>query len=316
VHPAAASFLANQSGVVSRRQLHAAGAKPHDLERMLRRRELARIHDGVYVAHTGTPTFVQRAWAGVLWAWPAAACGPTALRLTEGEASRRRGEPIHVVVQRPRRLDPPPGVVLQRSNPAYSCVVWTQQPPRVRYEDAAIQMAASASTELAAFAELAATLHTRRTTPQRLTAALARRPRLPRRRWLEAVLADLESGATSVLERGYVQRVERPHSLPRAERQVRERGPEGVVYRDALYRMPGGVLVVELDGRSYHDDPEQRERDLRRDLAVAATSRSTVRVGWSQVFGDTCHTASLLVRCLRGLGWAGSPSRCGVACTL
>lgn len=82
-----------------------------------------------------------------------------------------------------------------------------------------------------------------------------------------------------------------------------------MVYRDALYRMSGGSLVLELDGRGYHDDPQQRERDLRRDLAVAATSRPTVRLGWGQVFGDPCHTAAMLARILRALGWPGSPSR-------
>jgi hypothetical protein len=59
--------LALQDGVVCRRQLMAAGCAPADLERMLRRRELTRVLPGVFVDHTGVPTWHQRAWAGVLF---------------------------------------------------------------------------------------------------------------------------------------------------------------------------------------------------------------------------------------------------------
>jgi hypothetical protein len=51
--------------------------------------------------------------------------------------------------------------------------------------------------------------------------ALAERQRVPRRAWLEAVLRDIADGSCSVLERGYLQHVERAHGrLPRADRQV------------------------------------------------------------------------------------------------
>jgi hypothetical protein len=314
--PVVSSLLADQSGVVSRRQLTAAEVPVHTLERMLRTRELTRLHDGVYVDHTGPPDFPQLAWAAVLWAWPAALTGESALRACEGASSRRRPTPVHVVVPRGRRLTAPDGVVLHRSDPQYAAVVWTRRPPCVRYEDAAVDVAAHAPSALAAFAELAAALHTRRTTSARLSTALDRRARVPRRRWLVEVLADLAAGTTSVLERGYVVRVERPHGLPRAEQQVREAGPAGVVVRDGVYRMPGGTVVLELDGRAYHDDPAQRDRDLTRDLAVAASLRSTVRLGWSQVYGDSCRTAALMAQLLRGLGWTGTPRACSATCAL
>lgn len=68
-----------QEGVVSRRQLHRLDYRPHDIERMLRRRELARVHPGVYVDHTGPPSWEQRAWAAVLVHEPAALTRRSAL---------------------------------------------------------------------------------------------------------------------------------------------------------------------------------------------------------------------------------------------
>ena len=76
--------LALQDGMVSRRQLLAAGGRPHDLDRMLRRRELSRILPGVFVDHTGVPTWHQRAWCGVLFHEPAALAGASALRAAFG----------------------------------------------------------------------------------------------------------------------------------------------------------------------------------------------------------------------------------------
>jgi very-short-patch-repair endonuclease len=37
------------------------------------------------------------------------------------------------------------------------------------------------------------------------------------------------------------------------------------------------MVAVELDGRLYHSSPEQHERDLRRDSALAAMGWGTIR---------------------------------------
>ena len=42
---------ATQDGVVTRRQLRACGVAKQDLDRMLRRRGLTRVHPGVFVNH-------------------------------------------------------------------------------------------------------------------------------------------------------------------------------------------------------------------------------------------------------------------------
>ncbi|MGI8522565.1 MAG: hypothetical protein ACR2K3_04535 [Nocardioides sp.] len=67
--PTVRRLLAVQSGVVSRAQVLAAGGTDADLARLVRRRELVRLHEGVFVDHTGQPTWQQRAWAAVLCCW-------------------------------------------------------------------------------------------------------------------------------------------------------------------------------------------------------------------------------------------------------
>lgn len=106
---------------------------------------------------------------------------------------------------------------------------------------------------------LAAACTARRTTPERLLHRLEARGRIARRVWLNAVLDDVAQGTCSVLEHGYLHRVERAHGLSGARRQVRSSLRGGTVFRDVEY---DGGLIVELDGR----------------LPRAGFSRSSVRI--------------------------------------
>lgn len=81
-------LLELQSGVVARRQVLAAGQTDNDIRRRLRRRAWAQVHPGVYVDHTGALTWLQRAWAAVLFAEPAALCHDSALRADDGPGRR------------------------------------------------------------------------------------------------------------------------------------------------------------------------------------------------------------------------------------
>lgn len=90
-------LLLVQSGVASRRQALEAGLRPHDIRRLLRRREWAVVHPGVYVDHTGPLTWRQRAWAAVLYAGAGAALDrESAIRAEAGPGWRgcRDTDPI------------------------------------------------------------------------------------------------------------------------------------------------------------------------------------------------------------------------------
>ena len=232
-----------------------------------------------------------------------------------GRSPRRAGrseEPIHVAVASDRARLPPPGVRLHRMTQLESRVQWNTSPPRLRYEEAALDVAMSAATEFEAIAVLADAVQGRRTTARRLRTALADRPRASRRRWLDRVLADVAEGTCSVLEHGYLNRVERPHGLPRAVRQ-RPAGASRMAYRDAEY---DGGLIVELDGRLFHDSARARDRDMDRDLEAAVDGRDSIRISWGQVFDRGCLTAGRLGRLLQKRGWRGAAVPCGPHCPL
>ncbi len=307
----AADFLDDQQGVVSRAQLLGAGETPASIRRLIRRRELATVHPGVYVDHTGEPVWVQRAWAAVLHAWPAALAGEAALRAHEGPGKRPDPARIEVVVARTRTVLAPPGVKVKRIDRLDLRVVWSVGPPRLRYDDAAIEVACRSASDFDALRVLADVVQGRRSTAARLASELAARGRAPRRVWLTGVLGDIADGSCSVLEHGYLTRVLRPHGLPLGERQVRDGRADRVAYRDVEH---DDGLVVELDGRLVHDSARQRDLDMERDLDAALVGKDTVRLGWGQVFDRPCRTAGKVAGLLVARGWAGRAHPCGAGC--
>lgn len=295
-----------QSGAVARRQLLAAGWDDNDIRRLVRRRELVRVHPGVFVNHTGPLTWVNRAWAAVLFYGEAALCDVTALH--------RAGDPIHVAIEHPRNGAALVGVRLHRVRRLEGRVLWNAAPPRLRVEEAALDVAGRAGSLADAVEVVMAVCRRRSTTPGRLLETLAQRGRTPRGVELRAVLTDAQSGVQSVLERAYIRNVERRHGLPAGRRQVREVTAAGVVYRDVLYEDYG--IVLELDGLRWHETSAVRSADHDRDLEVAADGRITVRLGWRQAERHPCRTAARLATVLQRRGWPGCARPCGPRCDL
>ena len=305
-------LLRDQAGVIARRQAFEAGLTSNDVRRLLRRREWVVVHPGVYIDHNGPLTWIQRAWGGVLHAWPAALCGESALRAVDGPGRRNDEGTIQVAVAVGRRVADRPGLAVRRMAHFEDRVLWNLGPPRLRFEDAVLDVALAAPTDLAAVGVVADACGGRRTTAVRLGQAFAARERSPRRVFLSGVLADVAEGACSVLEHAYLVKVERAHGLPRGLRQRRADATMGVVYRDVTY----DDLDLDLDGRLYHDSVEQRDRDLDRDLDAAVDSRLPVRLGYGQVVDRPCLTAGRVTLLLRARGWQGSPRHCGPNCSL
>ena len=84
---------------------------------------------------------------------------------------------------------------------------------------------------------------------------------------------------------------------------LRDATRQRVVYvGDKKYRMDmtydEEMLNVELDGRAYHSSPEQWQRDIARDLAVATIGWQTIRLPHERLFGDVdgCRRDVLAVR--------------------
>lgn len=238
-----------QNGVVARAQLRELGASDHDIARMIRRRELHPVEPGVYVVHSGALERVQREGVAVL------ACAPAALSHDSATPGLAPGQ-VHVVVAATRTLRPIAGVVVHRSRHLDTRVEWNQRPPRVRPAHATIDVVAARIGDgdiAGAYAALARAAQTRQVWPRSLREAVEERPRMARRDLVTAMIDDIESGADSVLERGYLQLVERAHGLPRGRRQQSSRSTGRRTYIDVHYEAYG--VIVEPDGRAFHDSP-------------------------------------------------------------
>ncbi|QWC86252.1 type IV toxin-antitoxin system AbiEi family antitoxin domain-containing protein [Nocardioidaceae bacterium] len=312
-------LLERQTGVISRNQVLALEGDDNDLRRLVRQRRLVRLHRGVYVNHTGRPSWMQQAWAGLLAVGRcetdgsaserigAVLGGNSALRADCGPGSRWSSAPIEVLTDDQRHVSAPEGVVIKRIGDLDRVARWNLGPPRATVEHATVSVAARLDP-LDAIAVLTAATGSRMTTADRLRTELDARVRVSGRGWIESVLQDMAQGTCSALEHGYLTLVERPHGLTGARRQVRDRMASGAVYRDVTY----DGLIVELDGLQ-HAQTVHRDADLDRDLDAALSGERTVRLGWGQVFERPCRTASRLARLLPHVPMHPCSSGCLVA---
>ncbi|MER7458653.1 DUF559 domain-containing protein [Micromonospora sp. NPDC126480] len=113
------------------------------------------------------------------------------------------------------------------------------------------------------------------TTPERLRAVLASRPRMPGRTGLRILIGRLADGCRSPLEIWGHDNVFTGPGMPEFRRQARMRVGGRTMYLD-LYAERERV-DVELDGATTHGDRRQREVDLRRDALLATAGILTVR---------------------------------------
>ena len=291
-----ATILESQAGVISREQAVAAGMSAADIRRLVRRRVWARVHPGVYVDHTGALSWLQRAWAAVLFCGPAAAlCHESARRAADGPGRvPADDEVIHVAIDHRRTVRAPVGIRVHRVVGLEATVSWHTSPPRQRLEHTVIALSAAASRDIDAIARMSGAVGARLATPARLADALAATPRLARRRLLAAVLADVGAGTCVALERGYLVRVERAHGLPSAGRTLRDTARGAL--REVRYADAG--LLVLLDGRF----PVRWGED--------SGATDAVRVGWREVYDEGCTTAARIGAMLRVRGWAGQVRPC------
>ena len=273
--------LAEQEGVLSRRQALLGGLSEDQWQWRLDAERWQSLTPGVVVSHTGPVTPRQLAWAAVLVAG-AGAClsGDAALSawgLPLGELTS-----LHVAVPADRVVVPR---VLRSSGAAPVRVVprrvkdlatWrhpARRPPAVRIEGAVLHAAAWASTDRAAEWRVAAAVQQRRTSAAALRTALAAVPRLPRHALVATVLDDVELGAHAAGEIAFL-RFLRRWRLPAPDRLQRPLRFATVRYLDAWWERP--KVAAELDG-AHHRGVGTWESDLLRanDVVVAGRQDGT-----------------------------------------
>jgi hypothetical protein len=254
----------------------------------------------VFVTFSGPVPLLTRQYAGVLYAGEGAALSHESAGAGYGLC--RVPDLIHLTVPYRREVADQPGLRIHRSrtiapadcHPALS-------PRRTRIERTVLDLLASRRTADAALGLVADAVRNRATTPDRLRAALAQRPRTRWRRIINDALPDLSRGAQSPLEIRDA-RLRRVHGLPEGRRQLR-RLRDGTEYLDVVVEEFG--LHVEFDGRLGHDRAREIWRDMRRDNASEVRGMAHLRYGWADLADRSCEVAIEQARVLRRRGWLG-----------
>jgi hypothetical protein len=124
----------------------------------------------------------------------------------------------------------------------------------------------------------------RRVTVRELDEHLDVRPELPGRAAFTELLFLIAGGCESELEIYGVRHVLDVPGIPPCVQQHRLRLPFGPVRLDAAW--PDVKLAVELDGAAFHGSQEARERDLRRDAALAALGWVVLRFSYRRLMRE------------------------------
>lgn len=302
-----AAIARPQAGVVTSAQLVAAGADDAWISRQVRAGRWQRLHQGVLATYSGPVLWRSRAWGAVLYAGPGAALSHESAAYRHDLAATAP-RLLDVVVPANRRVMPSAGLRVHVTRRPFLA---GGRPRTVSRADAAVQLVAAARSVDDAVGWVCAAARAG-TSSAELADAAVRQGRCHNGALLRELVADVEAGIESPLERRYHHDVERRHGLPRARLQVREVMHGLWIRADAAY--DGFGVRVELDGELGHPGG-RTDADTWRDNAVLLASRDlTFRYRWRHVVVTPCATAHQMARALRIGGWTGTLRRCGPWC--
>ncbi|MGH3245147.1 MAG: type IV toxin-antitoxin system AbiEi family antitoxin domain-containing protein [Trebonia sp.] len=312
IPPSLRALIAEQAGVVSRRQVLAAGVSRSTITSKVKHGLWQQLHLGVYAAFTGEIRWEARLWAAVLYAGPGALLSHETAAVVLG-LTDRRSPVIQVTIPASRRVRPPRGVAIHLSS--YEYPRWRPRrgvPPHTSCADTIIDLVAAADNLDDVVGWVSRGIARNLIGEGQLKAAAAARRRFRWRDQIDEVIERVAGGSHFPLEFRYDRDVERAHGLPTAARQARFVKPGGTSgFRDRCYEKYG--LIVELDGQQFHQR-EQRGRDRVRDNEAAATTGATLRYGWVEVDRTPCETAGQVHRALRLRGYPGPMRPCSATC--
>jgi very-short-patch-repair endonuclease len=267
------------------------------------------VFHGTYATFTGPIEGNAQLWAAVLYSgqgaylshWTAAKLN----RLTDDAPNI-----IDVTIPANRRVRPPTGVAIHLST--QKPIIWTppRTPPYSIAEVTALDLVQQATSEDEVIALITGGFNKKRLAENHLRAYAKEHKKLRWRSELDEIITLAAGGAHSVLEYRHDRDVQHAHGLPEPVKQAKFREQGGKVgYRDRYYPQFGG-LVIELDGKRYHQD---EHRDRTRDNQAAVTG-TTLRYGWDDITRRPCETARQEAEALRHRGWTGTLKKCSPAC--
>lgn len=292
-----------QAGVVTREQVIGHGLSRHVLQRLVDTRTWHPVARGLFATGTESPSWEGLAWGGLLVGGDRARLGPRASGHLHALLPAAPS-PIDVLVPAGRVVRVNGPWQFHRETPGVRSTRTIGAPARLTVEDTVLDLCAT-SAEHEVVSLVTTAVNSRRTTATKLLGQIRTRSRQPRRRVLLDLLEDVAQGAESPIELRYLNDVERPHGLPKGNRQ---KSRLGLPYcTDVDYE--GCQLVVELDGRAGHDGV-RRFRDMRRDNRFAFHDWLTLRYGWFDLTYRQCGVAFEVARVLQRRGWTGVATRC------
>jgi very-short-patch-repair endonuclease len=254
----------------------------HTVARWVAAGRLLRPHPGVLAIPDQFDSWHTRALAGVL---ATGGCLSHVSALAQWRHWAREGE-IHVSIAAGRRALKSRGLVVHRAREVDVDVLGglpTTSLPRAVVDTWAWAFGSRGrpwEKERARGVVITA-LRERQVRLSELRAEVAARAALPGRRVLEELLGLIEQGCESELEIWGVRNVLDGPGMPRFVQQHPVRVGLRTVKLDAA--VPELKVAIEMDGAAYHGDPAARERDIRRDAALAAQGWVVLRFSYRRL---------------------------------
>ena len=281
-------------GIATRQQLVAAGCSGYDLTRAVRRGVLRRLRQARYASSIALPDAMVAARVGGMLAGPSAA---RTFGLWSGFDTR-----VHISVgqnsSRLRTNFPPSFKPTSLSSDIVArrvCLHWLKDGAtpelgpecwRVPLEVCLRQVVQWCDRETA-IACLDTALSVRKIPRSVLEKIFARSP-IADRLLLGQCSVGSQAGTESIVR-------QRLHALGVAVRQ--QVWVPGVGHVD--FGVVGTRVVIEVDGRQYHEDPIQFEEDRRRDAELVSRNFTVVRLSYLQVTTDWAWCERMILAAIR-----------------
>jgi hypothetical protein len=302
----------DQYGMVSRRQLLAAGWTSSEIAHRVRSGRWQTVHPGVYAAFTGELCFEARVWAALLLTGPDAVASHTTAARLQG-LTDHDPEVIDLTVPHDSRITSTSSLRVHRSRSVEERRRLGSSIAQTRVEDTTLDLVDGCVRADDVVGWLTRACQRRLTTPPRLLAAAHLRARCRWRALSVQVLAEVADGVASPLELAYRSKVARPHGLPTGEAGARTSVRGTGQFADVLYRR--FRLRIELEGLAWHPE-DARWRDARRDKVAVLDGDVVLRYDWRAVVGRPCETAAEVAAALAARGWTGRARPCSPGCAI
>jgi very-short-patch-repair endonuclease len=269
----ALKLAADQCGVVSRRQLYAAGVTRWQVTGHVRAGRWQKVGDQSVCTHTGPLDQAALHWAAVFQGGPRAQLDGESALVASG-LERYTVERIRVTVPRGARIRRTRAFDIRQTRRWAADDAVATGIPRTRPAVAAVRGGLWAKTDRQATLLITMVVQQGLATAGEVGLELLRIRRDKRRGLLHSVVNDLIGGVRSLGELDVAGELRR-RGLPEPERQVLRRGPRGRYFLDLYW--PQWKLVVEIDG-IHHSWAEHVVDDALRQNSLALDGDTVLRL--------------------------------------